>query len=306
MVLLQSALDIGNYWIGVLTLLASVVVLWVTLIVIRRMDDGATTNIRVVHQRVLAAATASVFVIACLGAADVYVHAPPREARADIIGLAFVSFFSGLVGFSEIAQRYRDRPLRLLTVTPALTYIYINIAAGIGAFALVEEFQVFKGAHAALYDVMLASFGAVAFFRSSLFTARVGDADVDVGPATLLKGLLSVTDQLINRWQAGDRAEAIARTMRTIDFDKAKDGLSILCLTSVEYITPEQQASFGNAVKKLSTDVKDPVQRSILLGVYLTQLVGPEVLTRAVSAMGDSIKATPGPTAQTPPPTRPS
>jgi hypothetical protein len=302
MVLLQSALDIGNYWIGVLTLLASVVVLWVTLIVIRRMDDGATTNIRVVHQRVLAAATASVFVIACLGAADVYVHAPPREARADIIGLAFVSFFSGLVGFSEIAQRYRDRPLRLLTVTPALIYIYINIAAGVGAFALVQEFQVFKGAHAALYDVMLASFGAVAFFRSSLFTARVGDADVDVGPATLLKGLLSVTDQLINRWQAGDRAQEIAQTMRTIDFDKAKDGLSILCLTSVEYITPEQQAAFGNAVKKLSTDVPDPVQRSILLGVYLTQLVGPEVLTRAVSAMGDSIKVTPVPP-QSPPAT---
>jgi hypothetical protein len=306
MVLLQAALNIGNYWIAVFALVAAVVALWVALVVVRRMDAGTTADIGIVHQRVLAAATATVFVIAFFGAADVYVHAPPLEARADIIGLAFVSFFSGLVGFSEIAQRYRDRPLRLLTVTPALIYIYINIAAGIGAFALVEEFQVFKGAHAALYDVMLASFGAVAFFRSSLFTARVGDADVDVGPATLLKGLLSVTDQLINRWQAGDRAEAIARTMRTIDFDKAKDGLSILCLTSVEYITPEQQAAFGNAVKKLSTDVKDPVQRSILLGVYLTQLVGPEVLTRAVSAMGDSIKATPGPTAQTPPPTGPS
>jgi hypothetical protein len=297
---LQAAYHIGNYWIGVVALVASVIALWVALVIVRWMDAGATTDIRATHQRILAAATATACVIAVFGAADVYVHVPPHEARADVIGLAFVSSFSGLVGFSEIAQRYRDRPLRLLTVTPALIYIYINMAAGVGAFALVAEFQVFKGAHAALYSVMLASFGAVAFFRSSLFTARIGDADVDVGPATLLKGLLSMTDQLINRWQAGDRAEAIAQTMRTIDFDKAKDGLSILCLTSVEYITQEQQASFGNAVKKLSTDVEDRVQRSILLGVYLTQLVGPEVLTRAVSAMGDSIKATP-PRPRTPP-----
>jgi hypothetical protein len=281
----------GNYTVGLYFLLTPVVVLAIVLFFIGRSSIDAYADTRQTRKRFLAAVAATAVVVAALGAVYVFVHAPPHEARSDIIGLAFVSFFSGLVGFTEIAQRYTDRPFRLLTVSPALIYVYINMAAGVGTFALVDEFDVFSATtkHAMLYKVMLASFGAVAFFRSSFFTARVGEADVDVGPATLLKGLLAVTDQLINRWQAADRAEQVAALMRKVDFDKAKNSLPSLCFGTVQYITSEQQAACGEAIKKLATDIDDPVQRSILLGIYLTQLVGPEVLSRAATAMGDSI-----------------
>ncbi len=305
----------SNFLFTVLAVLLAVTLFWVVLWIIRRSDakedkkNSEVRDVTIAHRRALAAVTATALVVVLLGGIDVFVHAPPHESRADLIGLGFVSVFSGLVGFTEIAQRYKDRPLRLLTVTPALIYVYINMGAGVGAFALVDEFNVFDKVtpdgvlhalpHAMLYKVMLASFSAVAFFRSSFFTARVGETDVDIGPATVLKGLLTMTDQLVNRWQGAERAGEIASLMKPVNFDKARSSLPTLCFSSVSFITKDQQAAFGESINQMISKIDDPIQRSIILGVYLTQFVGPDVLTRAVAAMGDTIKGN----APTPPAT---
>jgi hypothetical protein len=143
---------------------------------------------------------------ACLISAGLFVVMDPTPARAgsqtaEWLALTFVGGFSGLVGYAELAQRYRDDPARMFASSPTAIYCVVNIAAGVGAFALVRAFRVFDPAtpHAAIYGVLLASFGAIAFFRTSLFTARVGDTNADIGPATLLKALLEASDRMINR-----------------------------------------------------------------------------------------------------------
>ncbi len=245
--------------------------------------------------RLARAAALCVVIILVLIGVDVYVHRPPMEERVNLIPLGFVAFFAGAVGFAELTERYRDDPARLFAADPTIMYVAINVAAGIAALALVKEFQVFSDTqpHAQVYEVLLASFGSIAFFRSSLFTARVGDKDVDVGPATLLKSLLETSDRMINRSQARERADDASVIMRRVDFNKAKTALPALCFTAVENITVEDQEQIG---KQVNTLIADPnmsdSQRSIILGMRLIRAVGPLVLARAVTALGDSILET--------------
>jgi hypothetical protein len=211
---------------------------------------------------------------------------------SDAIALGFVGAGSGLVGYAELAQRYRDDPARLFAAAPTTIYVCVNLAAGIGAFALVRAFGVFDHSkpHATIYEVLLAGFGAIAFFRSSLFTARVGDANVDIGPSTLLKSLLEASDRMINRSQASDRADDATTIMAGVKFMKARAALPTLCFTIVENVTDEDQKRIAAQINALIPGAElTEEQCSVILGVYLIRVVGPAVLARAKNALGTTI-----------------
>jgi hypothetical protein len=205
-----------------------------------------------------------------------------------------VAFFAGAVGFGELIARYRDDPSRLLGMRPSAAYICINVASGIIALALVQQFQVIGAANPnrMLVETLLAAFGAIAFFRTSLFTARIGDTDVGIGPSTMLKTFLEGSDRLVNRSQATDRADAVAACMRGIDFDRAKAALPAFCLGLVEGLSGEEQRELGEQIARLDADTQiAPEAKTQILGVYLLRQVGGAVLARAVQTLGDGIRA---------------
>ena len=204
--------------------------------------------------RIARAAALAITAVILIMTAVVYIHDPPRADRSELISLMFVAVFSGGIGFAELTERYRDSPARLFAADPTIIYVSVNVAAAVGALALIREFGVFdlSQPHRAIYEVMLASFGSIAFFRSSLFTARVGDKDLDVGPSTLLKSLLETSDRMINRSQARDRADDAASIMQPVDFAKAKAALPAVCFTVVENITPEDQQRVAASINQLS------------------------------------------------------
>ena len=238
--------------------------------------------------RTIAIACALLFV---LGSVLIYVENLPHTLTT-YTQLVSVGVFSGAVGYGELLSRSRDDPGRLLGADPTAIYVAFNIAAGIGALALVKEFTVFAGTgHQATYEALVASFGAIAFFRTSLFTARIGGTDVDVGPSTLLKSLLASSDFMVNRKQAGDRADEVRRTMTDVNFDKAKSTLTVLCFTLVEGVTDDQQKLVAEQIKKLADDTTiEPAAKSTILGVYLLRQVGADVLASAVEVLGSRIK----------------
>ncbi|MGK7866641.1 hypothetical protein [Falsiroseomonas sp. E2-1-a20] len=206
-----------------------------------------------------------------------------------------VAFFAGAVGFGELIARYRDDPSSLLGMRPSAAYICINVASGIIALALVQQFQVIDAANPnrLLVETLLAAFGAIAFFRTSLFTARIGDADVGIGPSTMLKTFLEGSDRLVNRSQATDRADTVARCMRDIDFEKAKATLPAFCLGLVEGLSGEEQRELGEQIARLDQDAKiTPAAKTHILGVYLLRQVGGTVLAKAVQTLGDTIRST--------------
>jgi hypothetical protein len=217
------------------------------------------------------------------------------EPWRTIADLAIVAWFSGFVAYAELVSRYLDSPARLVGAPPTPFYLLINMAAGIAALLIVKKLGIFTGTKAPrLYAILLAGFGAIAFFRSSLFTVRVGDTDVGIGPSALLQSLLSASDRMIDRDQAQGRATDVAGIMRDVDFDKARASLPSLCFLLVENITPADQEGVGGQIKRLAAaaDVS-PDQKAIILGVYLIRQVGADVLDLAVQALGIEIRKPP-------------
>jgi hypothetical protein len=257
----------------------------------------------------LARAAGAVFVIISIFALAIAIplFLPPSSAnRGGMVQAEFciTSLFAGLVGFAELTQRYRDDPIQLFLAVPTVVYIAINALSGALAMALSKDFDVFgNDAHRDVYQVMLASFGSIAFFRSSLFTARVGKEDVDVGPSTLLKSLLLTVDNAVNRSQAVDRSQDIVDIMPGVSFEKCRAPLPALCFQLVEDIPEDRQTAIATAILKLSdAPGMTDIQKSKILGVYLLREVGAQVLKRAVDALGDDIKRAPTPPAPQHPP----
>lgn len=103
-------------------------------------------------------------------------------AAAGILGV--------LVGLGELLSRYRDASGRALAKSPsAWFYCILNAAVSMAALSLIVAFGVTFGKTGTALEwtrVLVAGVSAMAFFRSSLFTVRIGDKDVGVGPVTFL------------------------------------------------------------------------------------------------------------------------
>ena len=110
-----------------------------------------------------------------------------------------VFLVAALVGFGELVARYRDAPLDAVRRLPAFSYVAINGAAGAIALCVIRAFDWTFGAETdstiQIMQVAVSGFAAMAFLRGSLFTVRVGDADVHAGPSALIKILLDVADR---------------------------------------------------------------------------------------------------------------
>ncbi|MBS0562002.1 MAG: hypothetical protein JSR21_18300 [Proteobacteria bacterium] len=241
--------------------------------------------------RIMCTGLTAVAVMLSFGAACFYVLGWPLS-RLNCTQLVLVSLLAGAVAYGELISRYRDDPRRLLGNQATALYIAVNISAAIAALALVKLLKVFdKQSHIALWEVLLASFGAVAFFRTSLFTARVGGTDIGVGPSTLLKSLLDACDLVINRTQASTRADQVTAIMQGVVFDKAKTALPTLCMTLVEGFPDDQNRQLGEQIAKLDQEGTIAADaKTIVLGGYLIRQFGADVLARAVSTLGSRIK----------------
>jgi hypothetical protein len=217
---------------------------------------------------------------------------PQTAGEQSVVDLLLVGFFAGFVAYAELLSRYHDSPGRLVGALPTPFYLLINIAAGIAALLIVRKLGLVAGTKAPrLYAILLAGFGAVAFFRTSLFTMRVGGADIGVGPSAVLQSLLAGADRMIDRDQAQGRAADVAEIMRGIAFEKAQISLPSLCFLLVENITPADQQGVSEQIKRLAATAEVGAdQKAIILGVYLIRLVGTDVLDLAVEALGAEIR----------------
>ncbi len=240
---------------------------------------------------VLAAGAASLVAI------GFYLPKSSGEPWRTIVDLVLVAGFSALVAYGELLSRYRDRAGELIAAPPTPMYLLVNVAAGIAALLIVHGTGVVAATKAPrLYEILLAGFGAVTFFRTSLFTMRVGGTDIGVGPSALLQSLLAAADRMIDRDQAQARANDVAGIMRKISFDKARAALPSLCFTLVENLTPAEQKAAGDQIRGLanSTEISKEA-KAIILGVYLIRQVGADVLALAVRALGAEIEKEPSP-----------
>jgi hypothetical protein len=208
-----------------------------------------------------------------------------------------VALLGALVGGAELVSRYRDAPHAALYTWPALVYVALNVAASVLALALIRGYGwTFNatGAGQRWTQVLVAGVGAMALFRTSLFTVRAGDRDIGVGPGSFLQIFRDAADREVDRVRASARSMAVARLMEGIDYLRAEQGLAPYCLALMQNVPDEEQTKFQQAVDMLTAepDIDDAIKVRIL-GLHILNVVGPATLTAAVEALRDELKAGP-------------
>ncbi len=206
-----------------------------------------------------------------------------------------------LVGGSELVARYRDAPAKAVRCPPALFYIGVNVLASVTALAVTRTFDWRFGlasdsseTQLVVIQVLVAGLGAMALFRSSLFTVRVGDNDVAVGPSSVLQIVLDAADREVARTRAQPRGDGVKKIMQGVSFDEAKKALPTFCFNLVQNVTAEEIESTKRNIDALAaaTDIK-PQVKALILGLILMNIVGEAALETAVTTLKESIATEP-------------
>ena len=208
-----------------------------------------------------------------------------------------VALFGLGIGLGELVSRYRDAPLRAVGSAPALLYMVVNACAALGALALIRVFEVDFGIGVEKVEqvrwtqLFVAGFASMALFRSSLFTVRVGDQDIGIGPSSFLQLVLQAADRGVDRVRAEARASEVLRAMDGVSFAKSYAALPVLCLELMQNLPAEDQAALGEEIKKLAEAEIDDGIKTLILGLKLMNLVGQGVLLGAVESIAPRIRA---------------
>jgi len=208
----------------------------------------------------------------------------------DVINGVIAFALGGFVAVGELVSRYRDDPLRAVMSVPAALYVALNGLASVAAFALIRRMDWTFGAPEAsvvVWQVLVAGFGAIALFRTSLFNVTVGDQVIGVGPSVVLNVILTAADREVDRKRAIYRIDSVAEVMRRFPFEQA-DALRLVCFEAMQNASPADRDAVSNVVR----DLRDPLNASVpdhvksfVLGLSLMTLVGETALRRAVRAV---------------------
>lgn len=202
-------------------------------------------------------------------------------------------FIGLLVGAGELIARYRDAPFRAVETLPGFGYILINALVAALAFRMIHSLDALHlatSANRAMWEVLAGGFGAMAFFRSSLFTVRIGDKDVPVGPSLFLQVILAATDRACDRLRAKPRAGAVREIMQGVDFQRAAAALPAVCFNLMQNVSKQEQQDFATTTAELRNSDMDDTSRTYVLGLALMNVVGEGVLRSAVQSLGGQIR----------------
>jgi hypothetical protein len=189
---------------------------------------------------------------------------------------------AGSVGLTELISRYRSSPGFSLKQLAAIGYVAINIGAGVLALYLVRAFGWNFGQtqNVTLWRILVAGFGALALFRSSLFVTRIGSSDVNVGPSVVLGALLDACDRTVDRASAKNLSGKISDE-KVAGLNPAAVGaaLPVICLALMQNFAPSDQALLAADLNKVKQDVSltpDVQMRAVI--VQLAKYLGPGVV----------------------------
>lgn len=219
--------------------------------------------------------------------------APATKERIAYV-LAFL--LGGAVGLTELLARYRDNPVAVMITKPAAVYVAVNACASILAFWLIYtgrlplEAKLFAEKHKALNALFLAVFGAMAFFRTSVFNLRVRDTTISIGPAAVLQILLRLADREVDRLRASARAGLVRRIMAGVTYDRAKVTLPFFATNVMQNLSPEERNDLDQALAQLAAADLSDEAKAYNLGLLLMNVLGEDALERAVQGLGERIR----------------
>jgi hypothetical protein len=211
---------------------------------------------------------------------------------------AIAGAIAGFVGLAEIVSRYRSSPVFSMGRPAAWGYVFVNVVAGVLALYLVRAFGWTFGQtqNVTLWRILVAGFGALALFRSSLFTAKIGSTDVNVGPSVVLGAILDACDRAVDRQSAQNLIAKFGdEEVNGLNPAAVSTALPVLCLALMQNFAPSDQALLAaelNKVQQESELTADAKMRAVL--IQLAKYLGPEVVENVLKKAKDLFTG-PGP-----------
>jgi hypothetical protein len=210
----------------------------------------------------------------------------------DVLGSGFDYFVVGAlgtaVGIGELVARYRDEPVKALRSWSAFVYVAVNALASVAALGMIHIFGWF-GANpptdqSNLTQVLIAGFGAMAVFRSSLFVVRVGKDDVGIGPIAFLQVILGASDRGVDRKRGVDRAPRVAEIMDGLTFDDVAEALPPYAMALLQNVDSDDAQELGERIRKIREANMTDRLKVLNLGLVTMNVVGEDVLESAANA----------------------
>ena len=223
-------------------------------------------------------------------------HGNPAIDRNRLFLWSAVTFTFGLlVGLSEILSRYRDEPLLAATTAAGTAYALLNGAISLAAFAVIRRYpkQIFSGLENDLFlTAIVAGFGAMAVFRSKLFTFRTPDGkEIPIGPSIVLDSILRTIDNKIDRKRATERQEQVFRSMLPLH-DFANISKYVLAsLNSFQNLSDTDKSDIKQVIDDYSKRNEWPdTLKSLGLGFAFLNIAGEENYDEVMRNINDFVK----------------
>jgi hypothetical protein len=200
------------------------------------------------------------------------------------------------VGTAELLSRYRDAPSFVLISLPGIGYILINAAASLAAMGVISAFDWKFGATGngvAPTQVLMAGFGAMALFRSSLLTVKAGNDDVGIGPSSVLSIMMAASDRSADRLRAAERAGRVHDIMSDVSYEKARDQLPTVAIALMQNLSPADEAALNADLDRLKSSTLPEKAKALLLGLKITNVVSTAVLSASKRSLDESILVDP-------------
>jgi hypothetical protein len=205
-----------------------------------------------------------------------------------------VATLGALVSLGELVSRYRDSPrVALVGSSAAWLYCLLNALVSMSALRLMIVFNVTFGQTGDALQwsrILAAGVSAIGFFRTSIFTVRVGDQDLGVGPVTFLQVILGAVDRAVDRGRASGRAQEVGPLVAGLSYDKAFIALPTYCLALMQNLSTEDQKRLGESVVSLREMTIPESVKLRILAAYLMNSVGPDALKAAIRSLADDLK----------------
>ena len=217
------------------------------------------------------------------------------DPRPYLLTYLAVGFFGLLVGVTELAARYRDKPQAPFVTISGWIYVLTNAVVAVAALWLMREVAGPNWLGTAQFsepiaEVFVAGFGAMAFFRSSFFNVKIDGNDVPVGPAAILQVILDAADRACDRQRALPRSTAVRLIMKGVSFARAKEALPLYCFALMQNVSIAEQHRLTTNVEVLASSSMEDEVKAFNLGLILLNVVGDKVLKKSVKDLGGAIR----------------
>ncbi len=185
----------------------------------------------------------------------------------------------------ELLSRYRDEPIKVIATSQfAWVYLLLNGCLALGAHAILldSSFTTVDTQTQRAGLAVAAGLGAAVILRSRVFTARLGDEQISIGPGYVVDQLLGIIDAQIDRRRALQRVQIVVDVMKDKDFDGARIHASTMITGSRQNLSLQEQKDLANQIREVD-DRKIPDQeKAYALGFILLDFMGEEFLKAVV------------------------